>query len=290
MSEKIRYKLNTLEELPPVSAWQSISNELDDINSAALLQHKLEGLTQPVPETAWQNIANSLEQHTDEAAIASTLLMAEVTPPVMAWENIKQSLDETRPAKRFSFGWAKYAAAAAVLIFLGLSGYKYFFSAKKQQAGVAAIPVNKKPLPKSTVPEEVTAVEKSTSQKEDDIRDDEALEKSKKTYARLDVTKRRVDVASDFRFTDYNDVEDAGNDNYNSNLSERYIVLMTPEGNFIRVSKKLGNLVCCVSGEEQDPECREQVEKWRKQIACSGAGHPGNFGDILSLLSSLQND
>ena len=45
----------------------------------------------------------------------------------------------------------------------------------------------------------------------------------------------------------------------------RYVMLMTPDGNIIRMSKKLGGLVCCVSGQEQDEECKSQLKVWRKR-------------------------
>src|SRR5690606_8024204 len=70
-------------------------------------------------------------------------------------------------------------------------------------------------------------------------------------------------------------------------VSNRYIMLMTPEGNIIRMSRKLGDLVCCVSGEEQDDDCIEQMKKWREQLASPNHGHAaGSFMDILGLLKS----
>ena len=75
------------------------------------------------------------------------------------------------------------------------------------------------------------------------------------------------------------------------NMDSRYIMLMTPDGNIIRMSKKLSTLVCCVSGEEQDADCKDQLQRWREKIACAPGTHsPGNFMDILSLVSSLQDN
>jgi hypothetical protein len=66
-------------------------------------------------------------------------------------------------------------------------------------------------------------------------------------------------------------------------------MLMTPNGQIIRISKKLGDLVCCVSGEDQDQECQDQLKKWRQKIANAPvAPSPGNFMDILSLLQSIK--
>ena len=75
------------------------------------------------------------------------------------------------------------------------------------------------------------------------------------------------------------------------NLAESYIMLMTPDGNIIRMSKKWSDLVCCVSGEEQDDDCKDQLKKWQQKIATSSlAPSPGNFMDIFSLVSSLNED
>ncbi len=75
-----------------------------------------------------------------------------------------------------------------------------------------------------------------------------------------------------------------------TNIADRYVMLMTPNG-IVRMSKKLGNLVCCVSGQEQDEDCKDQLKKWQEKIACSPvAPSPGNFMDILSLVSSLNNN
>lgn len=68
-------------------------------------------------------------------------------------------------------------------------------------------------------------------------------------------------------------------------------MLMTPDGQFIRMSKKLGDLLCCVSGEEQDPDCIDQMKRWRQKIAISNlTPSPGNFMDILNLVKSLQEN
>ena len=74
-------------------------------------------------------------------------------------------------------------------------------------------------------------------------------------------------------------------------LTDRYIMLMTPDGNIIRMSKKWSDLVCCVSGEEQDADCKDQLKKWQEKMAASSlAPSPGNFMDILSLVNSLDEN
>ena len=76
-----------------------------------------------------------------------------------------------------------------------------------------------------------------------------------------------------------------------STSATRYVLLMTPDGQFIRMSKKLSDLVCCVAGEDQDAECRDQMSNWRQKIASSThSASPGNFMDILNLVKSLQEN
>ena len=75
------------------------------------------------------------------------------------------------------------------------------------------------------------------------------------------------------------------------NLANRYITLMTPEGNIIRMSKKFTDMVCCVSGEDQDEACKDQMKKWREKIICSPACHSaGSFMNMLDLVEALQDN
>ena len=76
-----------------------------------------------------------------------------------------------------------------------------------------------------------------------------------------------------------------------TDIADRYIMLMTPDGNIIRMSKKLGNIVCCVSGQEQDKGCADQMKKWREKLASPGANHSsGNVLDILNLINSMKDN
>jgi hypothetical protein len=59
----------------------------------------------------------------------------------------------------------------------------------------------------------------------------------------------------------------------------------------VRISKKLSDLFCCVSGEEQDENCTNQLKQWREKIAASPFNpSPDNFMDILDLINSLQDN
>jgi len=74
-------------------------------------------------------------------------------------------------------------------------------------------------------------------------------------------------------------------------IADRYITLLTPDGSFIRMAKRWGNLLCCVAGEEQDADCKNQLKAWQDKLAESSVlSAPGNFMDIVTLVNSLNDD
>ena len=55
------------------------------------------------------------------------------------------------------------------------------------------------------------------------------------------------------------------------------------------MSKKLTDMVCCVSDENN--ECKNQIKKWREKVICSPACHStGSFMDMLGLVEALQDN
>ena len=145
-------------------------------------------------------------------------------------------------------------------------------------------------------PENLSAADNTSLS--DEARNDAALEASKKTFAKLDipVRSRIKEIASGFSFASsletINNSAIISNDEINpGDLSNRYITLITPEGNIIRMSKKLTDMVCCVSGEDEDKDCIDQIKKWREKIVCSPSCHStGSFMDILRLVDALQEN
>ena len=305
MNTGIQYKLYNYEVIPPEGIWQKIAGELDDSALGQKFPASLYELTVPPPPAAWRKIAAALEEAVPVEGISAKLFEAEAIPPVSAWNKISTALDadkENATEKRRILPFARYAAAAVVIGLMTFAALKLFKTEKtNNDTANKNIPVNTPLIPvtpeESIIPENTIDLNNPDAE---EARNDAALEASKKIYASLDVSKKkRQNIASGFHFSSFTGTENSGdiiNTAYTeietaaNSITDRYIVLMTPEGNFIRMSKKLSNLVCCVSGEEQDKDCKDQVEKWRKQLACSTAAHPGNFMDILSLVSSLQED
>ncbi|MBL7732114.1 MAG: hypothetical protein JNM88_13110 [Chitinophagaceae bacterium] len=314
MSSKIQDKLLSMEVPPPPGVWDKIAAELEQSTGDRQYADKLYELAVAPPAGVWDKIATSLDEGTGAATLAAKLAAHEVAPPAGTWKKIAATLDAEHeaaiPERRRLAPYFRYAAAAAVIALIAWGGISLFN--KKQNAESVAVSTqpDTKPGPDQNIPavEQAEANQQDvTPQQEeniatansDDARNDAALEASKRTYASLDSrTSGKIKQAADFYFgvpagtTRSVDI----NENYNSipvhtKDANRYITLMTPEGNIIRMSKKLSSLVCCVSGEEQDKECMEQINKWREKIACSPAGHsPGNFMDILSLLNTLQEN
>lgn len=308
MSSTVQHKLYELECTPPPGAWERIAAELDDLAPGMQFPARLREIAVDPPAHCWNTISSQLDTGLVADDIAAKLITAAAIPPAAAWNKIRASLDAgiIVPKQRKIIPWRRYAAAAAVIGLLTLGAARLLESGSDEPARAVVVPAEEKT--ETIVPvtgnkelqETVTAVNEAT-RNEDDARNDAALEASKKTYAKLDVpSRKKVNIAAEFSFSDFLPDEtlgEHGSSGYEEALSSagsskmnRYIVLMTPDGHFIRMSKKLSDLVCCVSGEEEDEKCKTQVEKWRKQLAGSGASHPGNFMDILSMVGSLRDN
>lgn len=273
---------------------------------SSALQNKILNYEVAPPVGVWDKIAYALDE--SELAFPSRLYEAEVIPPVSAWNKIANSLDADQetviPQRRRISPLLKYAAAAVVIGLLAWGGIRVLNngSGNKELVNQEAQQHEKN----STAPltdqnndapdENIASADNNISVEE--ARNDAALEASKKTFAKLDMpAKSRIkEIAAGYYFASSAGTENIPEilppDEINpGNLSSRYITLMTPEGNIIRMSKKLTDMVCCVSGEDENDECMDQIKKWREKIICSPACHStGSFMDILGLVSSLQDN
>lgn len=282
------------------------------------MQHKLYGYEVPPPPGAWEKIVADLDSADLEYDYPSKLHSFETTPPAAVWQAIEKKIggQVTSENKVWYISVLRYAAAAAVITFITWGAIKLLNKTGKQDEAVAIQDI----IPQTSDSSISEAQEKNEPGTESGItdngidigntqpdviaaeaRNEAALEASKRTFASLNIpVKSKVRNASNFFFVaepqptgitrgldieDDNEEENMGSEN----IADRYFMLLTPDGNIIRMSKKLGDMVCCVSGEEQDDACLEQLKKWRKKVADPSTGHsPGNFMDILSLLSNLQ--
>jgi hypothetical protein len=309
MSDGLKNKMYHYEVTPPASAWEKIRQELDGQVLSSSTLKKMQLLEANPPSDTWQKISRQLDESGFSGQVAASLGNMEVNPPARAWNKIRLELDsetaaDNQPARKL-IPWMKYAAAAVFIGLLTLTGIRLLNNNQSTEKSTATV------FTTNTVTDlPATAnspVVQTTEQTSDDMRNDAALEESKHTFAKLDLpAKTRMRGAAAFSFVakpSYSvTTRGLGMEDYTqepeppmvaepaAGASGRYIVMMTPEGNIVRISK-LSDLVCCVSGQEQDLNCSEQMQKWRTQLACTEGTHsPGNFMDILSLIATLDNE
>ena len=280
-------------------------------------QNKMYNYEVTPPAKVWDKITAALDESELTLKFPSTLYRIEIIPPDTAWDKIRTSLDSagetTIPEHKRISPFLRYAAAAAIISLIVLGAVKLFTGNKNDQEVAKIIPPSKDTS--SPITTEYSNITGNNSITTDELKDAAALEDSKRMIAKLDVPARnKMRIMADKYFSEPIDLTNrntelnpgetyrelpyseeslkeaiAGQEIYINPFS-RYIILMTPDGNFIRISKKLSDLVCCVSGQEQDEDCKDQLKKWREKIAGSSiAPSPGNFMDILSLINSLQD-
>ena len=259
------------------------------------LQDKLYNYEQTPPEKAWDKIAAALDESHIADEFPSKLYNAEAVPPAAAWDKIAGALEPAHTpaiAMSKSFSFFRYAAAA---LFIGLVAFGIFKwtsgNNNKTNDGIAGVSRNTNNTNNTDLAAKKNTGEVNT-QEVNTQKDNEPIENT------TDIGNARVKIPSvkkvknNYAITDNTD-EVAPIYAYNEhtpNLADRYIMLMTPDGGIIRMSKKWGDLVCCVSGQEQDENCKDQLKKWQEKIACSPiTTSPGNFMDILSLVNSLND-
>lgn len=306
MSSGIKNKMYNLEVMPPAAVWGKITSALDDSALAQKISSRLNTIEVIPPTSVWQSINVSLDEQLLEKEYAEKLTNIHITPPPGSWNKIKLLLNSeaviATTEKRKISPLLKYAAAAIITGLLAWGGVQ-LLSADSSKTNVATIdkpspnsftetPVINNPLDENIAVPDVTA-------SLEEARNDAALEASKKTFARLDVTARRSKIknAADFYFVTDNYEPAARGFSIDpiakpaADITNRYIILMTPDGNIIRMSKKLRELVCCVSGEDQDKDCIDQMKKWRENIGNPSSTHSSsNFIDVLDIVKCMQEN
>ena len=264
------------------------------------LKHKMTNYEVVPPAQVWDNIAASLDESESGQSFPSRLHDMQVNPPAAAWINIENELTGAEapviPMRKRIAPWIKYAAAAVVIGILGISFFQYYNLTKGNSQVNNPMDIASAPTKKSgVVPAPPTERNNLPTINTDAVKTDNAsviaqIEQSSIAEHRKI---RRASAVTNYSSTDASDY--SGNPLYAyadytmPDVADRYIMLMTPQGTIIRMSKKLGNLVCCVSGEEQDPDCKSQLKKWQEKLASSPAA-PGNFLDIVNMVNSLDDN
>lgn len=309
MSTRSPHKMYDYEVVPPQGTWDKIAAELDESALTQKFPSTLFHSAVVPPAHAWQNIANALDEPALIVDYSHKLGSLEFAPPPSAWNKIKSALDpESGHARVIPF--IRYAAAAVIIGLLAWGGVTLFSGGKETRlAGTdksTSAELNKAPVNEQVPVADSDIAIADMNAALEEARNDEALEESKKTFAKLDTrtTQKKAKIAANYFFIaddfDYTTTGTSrGIPEYSepeefivprADLADRYIVLMTPDGNIIRMSKKLSNLVCCVSGEEADKDCMDQLKKWREKMASpSSVNSSSDFLGFLHMLNSLQD-
>jgi hypothetical protein len=229
------------------------------------LQQKLLDCEVMPPQRSWDKIAAALSDGPVALSPADKLYNLEVGAPATVWSQIAASLDaDTAPVQaENTIAPVRNSKMAGV-------------TKTVSTPAVTTTPVE------TTTPAPIdTDVKPKTAPTVEEYRH---LDRVAKVNMRKAIAEERYQLpaaASQALYT---------YENEETNMADRYVMLLTPDGSIIRMSKKLGDLICCVSGEEQTGDCKDQLKRWQEKLANSTAApSPANVLDILSLVNSLED-
>lgn len=309
-----RQRLYDHEVKPPADGWEKLSAALD-----AGRQHdfpaRLYEAEQAPPPAMWDRISAALDQEpvtaTGKSGVAPDTATGNadrftVTPLTGNPDSADRVILETEHDRKRRTGVipmvVRYAAAAVLLAAVATTAF-FALTDKGDGQAIADQPALTTP-PVPVAPAQVVkdsgnnlpsrpagAVEgiaaSGAAVSNDSAADEQAADnESRGRVVQVSYNPRRAaPVPEDLASAQYQNPLYAY-DNPAVDIAERYITLMTPDGDFIRMSKKLGPLVCCVTGQEQDDQCRSQIRRLQQELATSPVGQ-GNVLDVLDMVNSL---
>jgi hypothetical protein len=273
--------------------------------------NKMNNLEETPPEKGWEKVATALDESMNGFEFPDKLYNSHVTPPSGVWSSIENELDaDSTPIiplrKKSAFPiFLRYAAAACIIGLIAFGAIRFFATSpvNLEQTATALPPKNTE-----TITANPAVIEPVTQGQVPQLvkTDDETLEQSKHTYAKLDLSRKNsynklynspaqlASFASNENNSKQPEIQYSHRAAINDSPPEeadRYVMYRDTHGRFIRISKKLSELFCCVSGEVQDEKCTDQLKQWREKIASSPFNpSPDNFMDILDLINSIQDN
>ena len=262
-------KLGQLETIPPAGLWDKVSKQLDDMAQEQNLSNQLYHLEAAVPETAWANISRELDDQKALEIIEHKLSNLQIQPPLSVWSHIQNELEGKKSDQSLvvpmHHGWLKYAAAACFITMISISAY--FILRNEANNG-----------------SEVSLASNTINQAENNSSN---IAATPIALPQVNTADTRQKVMAGIR-TKLGNAYTVSNEK-NNDLHNRYIILMTQDGNIVRMSKKVGNMADCIAGE--DHSCDDQLSKWQKEMASSTATvGPNNFLDILDIASQEETE
>lgn len=260
--QRLSKRLTELEVSPPAMAWGAIADQLDITQQEEKLAEKLYNIEAPVPPMAWDAITRELDDQKALEIIEKKLSNIQVNPPSSAWVHIIKELDgkKKEPALvvPMNHGWLKYAAAACFIAIVSISAFFILSDGSSDKVYVAGDGGKSNGTPNIK-----NVLQPNTPQ--------QANAGNRQQQALAGIRTRLGNAYS------------ASNER-NSDLQNRYIILMTQDGNIVRMSKKVSNMADCIAGE--DHSCDDQISKWQKEMASSNAASsPDNLLDLLDMAS-----
>ncbi|MFT4093371.1 MAG: hypothetical protein QM640_07005 [Niabella sp.] len=264
--------LTSLEIPPPAHIWANITHQLDEADREAGLSGKLYQTEIAPPAGMWSAISNELDDQQALEIIASKLSNLQVRPPSTTWTYIKDVLEEKQKAPALVVPinhnrWLKYAAAACFIAVISITGY-FIFEDNGSGTSISTATNNS--------PNTGAVIQQASAGTNNPSDPDLQGQATSKDQAMAGI---RTKLGNAYTLSNER----------NSELQDRYIILMTQEGNVVRMSKKVGNMADCIAGE--DHSCDDQILKWQKEMANSTAtSTPGNFLDILDIASQEGQD
>ena len=254
----------------------------------------------------WEKISAELNNAEMGHEFPAALYNMELTPPATIWEKVNAAINpesETivRPIFRRRSPVLRYAAAAIIVGIIGFATLRLVISSGNNSENANKVAENKDSTKSSNT---VTGASKDGDTSANGVAIDTPLagEQNENLVASANPSVQKAGKRGIQRIASANSSKPQYPENELSqsiyayedhvpDIAERYVMLMTPDGNFIRMAKKWSDLLCCVSGEEQDPDCKDQLKKWQQKLAASTlAPSPSNFMDILGLVNSLQEN
>lgn len=268
------HKLYDLQVTPPQGVWENIAKELEEIEQYKKIGTRLGEMEAIPPSGVWEQIAGSLNEEITLENVAKKLYALEVAPPASVWNNIESQLPQRGTKSKviampiYRRAWAKYAVAASVVGIIGLFAYFMNRGGEADVKNMMATLHTEKVQSPATITE--TEPAQSTKTHIDEINAPLPMANATPTAANI----LKTPAGNTYSTT----VEK------NKEINGRYIVLMTENGDIVRMSKKMGELADCVAGEDPTAGCNHQIEKWQKELAHSPvSAMPDDFLEILEL-------
>ena len=288
MSQEFQNRLYHFEINPPVTAWEKILIALDQAPATEEFPSKLYNLQMPPPPGVWQKINSALNKINE----------VKTTVPFI---NIIKS-------------YYRYAAAAVMIgvvtflisLFINkknianvaeeniIPGKQHSLSLPKindqnnNQKKEATVLTNRLPEPdkKRLIAASFTNHDKSIAE----ILQNKLINASP---AALQTNYSADNLENDVEYLDYTPRAITYDPSKISRINN-YIVLLRPDGNIMRVSKKFVDMIGCMytaPSNSSDQNCHDQMNTWRKKMAKSlVTPSQDNFMDILTLIKSLQDN